>query len=127
MWIRHIHVIAAALSFTGFFVRGLWMMRGSALLKRRWVKIAPHVVDTILLASAVVLALRIRQYPFVHDWLTAKVLALLVYIALGLVALRFGRTWPIRVAAWAAALAVFLYIVGVALTRRPTLGLVWLT
>jgi uncharacterized membrane protein SirB2 len=116
-------VIAAVLSFTGFFVRGIWMMQGSALLKRRWVKIAPHVVDTILLASAVALAVRIRQYPFVHDWLTAKVAALLVYIALGMVALRFGRTRQMRIAAWAAALAIFLYIVGVAVTRQPDLGL----
>jgi uncharacterized membrane protein SirB2 len=89
------------------------------MLERRWVKVLPHVNDTLLLAAAIALAWMLRQYPFVHGWLTAKVVALAGYILLGMVALRPGRARAVRVAAWAAAQVVFLYIVAVAYTRNP--------
>ena len=100
-------------------MRGMWMMRGSALLNTRWVKIVPHVVDTALLASAVAMAVMIRQYPFVAPWVTAKVLALIAYIMLGTIALKRGKSRRVRIAAWIAAQMVFFYIVAVALTRSP--------
>jgi uncharacterized membrane protein SirB2 len=95
------------------------MLIDSPWLQQRWVRITPHVIDTVLLASAIGLALILEQYPFVHGWLTAKVLGLIAYIILGSIALKRGRTKPIRAAAWVAALAVFGYIVSVALTRHP--------
>lgn len=117
--LKQIHVACAALSWLGFFVRGIWMMRDSPLLARRWVRIAPHVNDTLLLASAIALAAWSRQYPFVHGWLTAKLLALVLYIVLGMVALGHHGSRPVRIAAWVAAQGVFAYIVLVALTRQP--------
>lgn len=117
--LKQLHVICGALSYVGFFVRGIWMIRDSPLLARRWVRILPHVNDTVLLASAIAIAALSRQYPFVHGWLTAKLIALAIYIALGMVALRPGRSRPVRIAAWIAAQAVFGYIVLVALTRQP--------
>lgn len=115
--LKQLHVACAALSFIGFFVRGIWMIRGSAMLERRWVRIVPHVNDTVLLASAIVIAVMSRQYPFVQGWLTAKLLALVLYIGLGMLALRPGRVRPQRIAAWVAAQVVFIYIVAVAVTR----------
>lgn len=117
------HVTCVALSYLGFFVRGIWMLQASPLLRHRWVRIVPHVVDTVLLASAVALAMLLRQYPFLQPWLTAKVTGLVIYIALGVLALREGRTRKLRVACWISAQAVFLYIVAVALTRNPLPGL----
>lgn len=117
--LKWIHVTCVSLSLTGFVVRGAWMMRGSTLLNRRWVRVAPHVVDTLLLASAIALALLSHQYPGVHGWLTAKVTGLLVYIILGSIALRRGRSRRVRIGFWVAALATFGYIVAVALTRNP--------
>lgn len=118
--LKHIHQTSAGLSLALFVIRGLWMMTGSGMLRRTWVRVLPHVVDTVLLASALLLAWTIAQYPFVHGWVTAKVLALVVYIALGTVALKRGRTLGIRVTAWIAALAVFGYIVAVAVTKDVT-------
>jgi uncharacterized membrane protein SirB2 len=114
---KSVHVGCAAASIAGFFARGMLMLRGSPLLEARFVRVAPHVVDTALLASALWLAWLIGQYPFVHGWVTAKVLALLAYIALGSVALRRGRTKGARAAAFVAALGAAGYIVSVALTR----------
>lgn len=117
--LKYLHVTCVVLSGAGFFVRGLWMLRDSPVLARRWVKVAPHVIDTLLLLSAVGLALILRQYPFEAAWITAKVFGLLAYIGLGMIALRRGRTKTIRAVFWVLALGAFAYIVSVALTRDP--------
>ena len=115
--LKYLHVSCVALSGAGFVLRGAWMMQGSSLLARRWVRVAPHVVDTVLLASAIALVLMIGQYPLVNGWLTAKVLGLLAYIALGMIALKRGRTRRVRIAAFCGALLVFAYVVAVAMTK----------
>ena len=114
-----IHVAAVAISYTLFFVRGIWMLCGSPLLERRWVKVVPHVNDTVLLATAVWMTIILQQYPGTHGWLTAKFAGLVAYVGLGIVALRRGRTRRVRLAAWIAAQLVFAYIVAVALTHDP--------
>ena len=121
--IKHLHITFAALSGSFFLLRGLWMLADSPLLQRRWVKVVPHVVDTLLLASALVLVFWSGQYPFVQSWLTAKVLALVAYIVLGTVALKRGKTKGVRVFALLAALASFACIVAVALTRQAAVAL----
>jgi len=115
--LKAVHVTSVILSGAFFFVRGLWMIYRPALLARPWVKKAPPVVDTILLVSALSLMFTIGQYPWTYAWLAAKATAVLVYIALGLVAITYGRTRRTRIVAWVAALFVFGYIVSVALTR----------
>jgi uncharacterized membrane protein SirB2 len=117
--LKQIHIAAAVVSYTLFFVRGVWMIVDSPRLTRRWVRVVPHVNDTVLLASAIWMAVLIHQYPGTHGWLTAKVAGLLIYIGLGMIALKFGRTSRMRITAWIAAQAVFFYIVAVALTRDP--------
>lgn len=117
--IKHIHVGSVVFSFSLFFLRGLWMVADSPLLQQRWVRIVPHIIDTILLASAIWLTLIIHQYPLANDWLTAKVAGLLAYIGLGMVALKRGKTKRMRVMAWIGALLAFGYIVMVALSRNP--------
>jgi len=117
--LKNIHIFSALISFTLFFIRGLWVMRGSAMMQQKWVKIVPHVNDTILLGTAIALTISIGQYPFVEGWLTAKLLALVAYICLGVEAFRLAKTDMGRAAAWLAALVVFLFIVSVAMTKAP--------
>ena len=105
------------LSVGGFFIRGLLMLADSSLLQRRWLKVAPHVDDTVLLAAALVLMAMIGQYPFVDAWVTAKVFGLIGYIILGSLALKPGRGKGVRLACWLAALAVFAYIASVAMSK----------
>lgn len=116
---KDIHVSCVIVTFLLFFVRGLWMIVDSDLLQRKWAKWVPPVIDTALLTSAIVLAVTIHQYPFVHAWLTAKVVALLFYIALGMLALTYGKTKNKRISAWLAAQLCFFYIVAVAITKTP--------
>ena len=116
--IKYVHIASAALSGSLFLLRGIWMMRESTMLQHRVVKILPHVVDTILLASALIMVFWSGQYPFVQNWLTAKVLALIAYITIGTIALKRGGTKTQRVSAFFVALLVFAYIGLVAMTKR---------
>jgi len=115
------HVAAVALSFALFGLRGIWMMVDSPNLGRRWVRVVPHVNDTVLLLAGIALAFMLHVSPGENSWLVAKLVALPVYIGLGMLALRPGRTKRVRVAAWMAALAVFGYIAAVAVTRSASL------
>jgi len=116
---KDIHVSCVIVTFILFFIRGIWVIIDSDLLQRKWAKWVPPVIDTMLLASAIVLAVTIQQYPFVHGWLTAKVLAMFLYIGLGMLALTYGKTKTIRISAWVAAQLCFVYIAAVAITKNP--------
>ena len=117
--IKHVHVTCALISFALFFLRGIWSFKGSPIMQQGWVKVVPHAVDTLLLASALGMAYLIQQYPLVDAWLTAKFFGLLLFITLGSVALKHGKTKAIRIAAWLGAQVVFAYIVLVATNHNP--------
>jgi len=117
--VKYVHLAAVALSFALFFLRGLWMMLDSPRLGARWVRVVPHANDTVLLAAGIWLAVLLRLAPRESAWLTAKLVALPVYIGLGMLALRFFRGKGRRIAAWLAALAVFGYMVAVAVSHNP--------
>jgi len=120
--LKDVHVIAALVSISGFTVRGVWSIIGSDKLQKRWVKVVPHINDTVFLLSGIALAIQIQQYPFVNTWLTVKVLGLLVYILLGMVALRFASTSRVKALAFLSAITIFIYIALVALTKNPLLS-----
>ena len=121
--VKHLHIVCVALSITGFCLRGMLLLQKSALAgrqnERRWLRILPHVNDSILLAAAITLTVLIGQYPFVDTWLTAKIFGLIAYIILGALALAPGRSRQLRIPAGVAAVAVFGWIVSVALTKHP--------
>jgi uncharacterized membrane protein SirB2 len=117
--VRDVHVACVAISGAGFALRWMWALMGSPLLAARAVRVLPHLVDTVLLTSAAALSIMAGQYPLVHGWLTAKVLGLVLYIGLGTVALRRGRTRGQRALAGLAAMLVFGFIVSVALSKNP--------
>lgn len=117
--VKHFHMLVALLSLCGFVLRGIWMIIDSPMLQRKLVRVLPHINDTALLISALVLAFTIGQYPFVNGWLTAKVIALVAYIGLGVIALKPGRPKPVRIIAFIAALMVFAYIFAVARSHSP--------
>ncbi len=117
--IKTLHQAAVALSVAGFFARGWGSLAGAEWTRRRLVRTLPHVIDTGLLASALLLAWILRLTPAAAPWLAAKIIGLLVYIALGMLALRPGRSAPVRAAAWIAALLTFAWIVSVAITKNP--------
>lgn len=94
------------------------MLRESPRLAQRWIRIVPHVNDTVLLGAAIALVVGSDIYPWTAPWLLAKVIALVLYIGVGMIALHAAATMRVRAIAWIAAQMVFLYIVSVAVTKR---------
>jgi uncharacterized membrane protein SirB2 len=117
--LKHLHTLFAIISVAGFVARGALAIVGSPLLLRPWLRRLPHINDTLLFSAGVALAIISHQIPFVDTWITVKLAAVLLYIALGFVALR--RTFPprLRLASGIGALAMVAYIVSMALTKNP--------
>ena len=88
-----IHIAAVCLSGSFFLVRGIWMIQENTLLEKKIVRIAPHIIDTVLLTAGVMLSVLVQQYPGIDSWLTVKILALIAYIVFGVFALlALGRS-----------------------------------
>jgi uncharacterized membrane protein SirB2 len=115
--VKLIHQSAVALSLTGFFVRGAASLSGATWVQSRLAKTLPHVIDTVLLLSALTLASMLSLTPANAPWLMAKVVGVVIYVALGVIAMRPTRSKRVRVAAWLAAMATAGWIVSVAITK----------
>lgn len=116
--IKHLHVTAAALSILLFVIRAYWSVTGSAMLQRRAVKIVPHIVDTVLLACAVTLSVMLGAAGM-QPWVLTKIVLLIAYIGVGTIAIKRGKTAKSRGIAAVIAIAIFAYIVGVAINHNP--------
>lgn len=113
--IKIIHFTLAFLSVAGFVIRAGWSYSATDLLQEKWVKIAPHVIDTLLLTLGLLLAFNLPGGPL-QGWLIAKLVALLAYIGFGVLTLRgHGALKHVGVAG---ALLSVGYIFAVAFTRQ---------
>ncbi len=121
-WLRVLHVSAVSASIALFAGRSLASLRGRPWPRRGWIGIAPHMVDTVLLVSAVCLIVVLRQYPFAAAWVTAKLIGLMVYIALGAVAMQSHLARWIRALCLGAAALVAVYMALTALHHDPNPG-----
>jgi uncharacterized membrane protein SirB2 len=117
--IKLIHISAVIVSGSLFGLRGLLMLAHSRFTNHSALRNVSYVVDTLLLITALLLITMLHQYPFVQPWLTSKVLLLVVYIVLGTLALKRGRTRVMQVSCYFAALAVYFFIISVAVAHGP--------
>lgn len=117
--ILHIHMSCAVLSLLLFGWRGTAMWREKPVQQHLWRRTVPDAVDTLLLFTGISMAVLLEIAPWENSWLAAKLIALLVYIGLGTVAFRFGRTLLIKRISFIAALFVFAYILSVARSMSP--------
>ena len=115
--IKALHMTLAFVSLSGFMLRGYWSIIGSELLQRRWAKILPHIVDTFLLTTAVLLMVILGQHPGNQTWLAAKFIALIFYIGFGTLAIKRAPTVRLKSIFFVLAIGTFIYIVGVALAH----------
>jgi uncharacterized membrane protein SirB2 len=114
-----LHVTTAIISLLLFIGRGIWVMQHDPQQRPRWMKWLPHVNDSVLFILGIMLMLMIQQYPVTNSWLTFKLSALVIYILLGMVVMKWAKTRRTRFIAWLSALVVFAYLVGVAITKQP--------
>jgi uncharacterized membrane protein SirB2 len=117
--IKLVHIAAVLTSGLLFLLRGAALHAGQSWGKAAPLRYLTYAVDTVLLTAALMLATLLHQYPFVHGWLTTKVLLLVVYIVLGTYALKRGATRKVRIGCWLAALLVYGFIISVARAHHP--------
>lgn len=117
--IINLHITTVLFSLLLFLFRSVWVLRHGQHNRPRWMKWLPHVNDTMLFVLGIVLMLMIQQYPVVNAWLTAKLTALLIYILLGMVVMKWAKQRRSQFIAWLSALVVFAYMVGVAISKQP--------
>lgn len=116
-----VHVSTVVFTIGFFALRFFWMLYYPGWVRKRWVRHLSVLNDTLLLTAGITMAIILHQYPFQFSWLTAKLVALLVYILLGMHALHFGKSKKSRTLSGILALLTVGYIVAVALTRSPLL------
>ncbi|WP_434359330.1 SirB2 family protein [Parasalinivibrio latis] len=121
MALKHTHMLAILLSVTLFIVRFFWVMRGSDMMQKKWVKVVPHIIDTVLLGTGVALIFVTGFYPFTPAglWLTEKLTCVLAYIALGFVALHYSRGALFRTFAFLGALGWVYAAASLAIHKVP--------
>ncbi len=121
--LKQLHVLLAILTAFSFCLRGYWMLGRSPKLEAPWTRRLPHVVDALLLLTGLTMAVGLAISPLAHPWLAAKLVAIVVYVIIGSVALKRGRTYRQRVLALGLSVLVLLYVFAAALSHDPSLGL----
>ena len=117
--IKTAHMSLAMISLLGFVIRGWWAIHSSILLQQRWIKVAPHIVDTLLLTTAILLMIVLNQHPGNQGWILAKLIALVFYIGFGTLAIKRAPTPVTKVLFFGLAITTFAYIIGVAIAHHP--------
>jgi uncharacterized membrane protein SirB2 len=113
----------AFISILGFMVRGVLAINQHAIMRKKWIRILPHINDTLLLSAAIYLAWTLRANPLNHDWLFAKIIALIFYIGIATVVIKTKGTKRIQWACYGLAIMIFSYIVAVAITKSISVGI----
>lgn len=116
--IKHLHLTFVALALLVFIIRGVLLFINSTLLNKKILKIAPHIINTIMLVSGIVLAVKMGMQPGEQPWLMAKIIGLIIFIILGVGAFKVRHPLVQKIL-WVDALVVFVYIVSVAITKSP--------
>jgi uncharacterized membrane protein SirB2 len=116
--IRLLHVSCVILSGGLFLSRGMMRFADSPVAHHRVLRVTSYAVDTVLLTAGILLTLILHQYPLTDAWLTTKVLLLIVYITLGVYALRRAQRRSARIAAYCGALMTYAFIIGVAIAHH---------
>lgn len=114
---KNIHLGAIALSFTLFAIRFVLTLKQSQMLQKKWLKITPHIADTLLILSAIWLCIGVSLYPLSSDWATSKLIGLVLYVLSVGFALKWARNNVMRFVGFAGAVAWLLVTSSLAITK----------
>jgi uncharacterized membrane protein SirB2 len=119
VFLKYFHIVSAAASFALFFVRGLWVMQSYPDPQEKWVRALPHLVDAVLVLSAVAMLALSPLNGWPGDWLTVKLGLVAVYAMLSLYLFRGARLLATKILSWLLGLLVFLYTTTIAVLHNP--------
>lgn len=116
---KHLHMTLAVLSISLFTLRFIWLLANSPKLQAKWVKITPHIIDTLLLSLGVIMAVQYSMNPMEQLWLGEKLLAVVAYIFTGYYTLKLARNKSMQIIGYLGAMGWVMLIVRLAMTREP--------
>lgn len=108
----------AVISIVLFTLRFIWLWKNSEQLNKKWVKIVPHINDTLLLVVGIGMAVKLSINPLEYHWLLEKILALFAYIFTGYYTLKLARNNTMRIIGYLGAMGWFMLIVRIAMTKQ---------
>ena len=108
--LKHLHVTFVAISVLLFVLRFVWRERQMAVAQQKWVKIVPHIVDTLLLLTIVGMLWHWQAWPWSSMWLMGKTVGLLGYIGLGVLTMK-AKQPKVR---WSAFVLTLVWLAGLA-------------
>lgn len=115
----HTHWLMAMLTIAVFVLQGVLALAAPHLLRRKAMRIAPHVIYTLLLVTAIALLFAYGWNPLAQGWILTKITLLIAFIVLGIIAFKPRFAAPVRAAAWAGGLLALLWAYSTALTKTP--------
>lgn len=118
LFLKHLHLTFVALAFLIFLTRGFWLITGSPLINRKWAKIAPHAANGIMLISGVALAIYLQISPLAASWLSAKLIAIVLFIGLGVATIK-APSKKLRISFFILSALCFIQILLIATTKNP--------
>ena len=117
--IKQFHILLALLSGAIFALRGAFALAGMRWPQALPVKWLSYTIDTCLLTAALMLLTILPWAMFGNGWLLTKIVLIVVYVVLGVFAMRPGRRQRTRALCYAVALLVFATIYGIARAHQP--------
>jgi uncharacterized membrane protein SirB2 len=115
---KHLHITLAVISVSFFTLRFAWLMLNSEQLNRKWVRIAPHIIDTLLLVIGAIMVVQLAINPFEQVWLAEKLLALAAYVFSGVYTLKFAKDRMMQIFGYVVAVAWIVVVFRIALTQE---------
>jgi len=117
--LKYLHIICVAGSFSLFFIRGIWLLRSYPHAQEPWIRALPHVIDTLLVASAIGMLALAPKGIWDGDWMLIKVVLVVVYAVMSVLLLRLAKSKIQKILLWVAALLVFLFATTVSVLHHP--------
>ena len=116
--LKNIHMSLAAISVALFCLRFALLMTNANLLKNRWLKVVPHIIDTVLLLIGLVMMVKLALYPGQVDWMSEKLIAVVAYIFTGYYTLKLARNNMMRIFGFLGALGWIILVARIAMTKQ---------
>ncbi|KGJ91056.1 SirB2 family protein [Thalassotalea sp. ND16A] len=116
--VKNFHMFLAALSVALFTFRFALLMTNPDKLKQKWLKICPHVIDTLLFTLGIIMMVTYSLYPGQVDWMTEKLVAVVAYIFTGYYTLKLARNNTMRVIGYLGAMGWVILVARIAMTKQ---------
>jgi len=121
--LKMLHVGFALISITALALRFWWNWRKPEVIPGLWLKIGPHINNALLIISAFALAFLLALSPHSQPWLMNKLIFLVLYVVLAILAVKPTFSLKVRAGAFISAFVIFMAMAHIAVSKMDILTL----